>query len=75
MVIKLSISVGLHDVYPAMVVNFAFLKKVKKIKCVNYQIKRRKRGKNKGKRKIIDHMIGQKWHEIFALRRSVSWRN
>ena len=35
MIIKLSISVGLHDVYPAMVVNFAFRRKVKMTTAFN----------------------------------------
>ena len=33
MVIKLSMYVGLHDVYPAMDANFAFLKEVKMTAC------------------------------------------
>ena len=36
MVIKLSMSMGIHDVYPAMVVNFAFSRKVKKIAACNF---------------------------------------
>ena len=62
MVIKLSMSVGIHDVYPAMVVNFAFSRKVKKIAACNFVSlgekkmrelldKKGKRNKKKEKRK------------------------
>ena len=82
MVIKLSMYVGLHDVYPAINVNFAFCREVKvttacnifgRKKCVNYKIKigkERKKKRRKEKRKITDHMIGQIWREIY--RRVVS---
>ena len=36
MVIKLSMYVGLHDVYPTMGVNFAFWKEVKMIAACNF---------------------------------------
>ena len=72
MVIKLLMYVGLHDVYPAMEVKFAFRRKVKMTATCNFvslggkmreqlaeKWKRMKRKKKRGKekRKIIDHMI------------------
>ena len=75
MVIKFSISVGLHDLYPAIVVNFAFRRKVitrtsacnfvslgeKTLNCkVKKRRKERKRRRKKRKVEIIDHMIRQK---------------
>ena len=36
MVIKLSISVGLHDINPAMVINLAFSRKVKMTAVCNF---------------------------------------
>ena len=77
MVIRLSTSVGLHDVYPAMMVlNFRILKESKNDHCLSLWEKKvreildkknekgRKRGR-KEKRTIIDHMIGQKKAQNF----------
>ena len=85
MVIKLLMNVGLHDVYPAMEVNFLFRRKVKMIAICNFAslgeeilikllFKKGKKTRRKEKRKVIDHMIGQKRREMFALCRSVAWR-
>ena len=70
-----------------MEVNFAFRMKVKMAATCNFVslgdkmrellVKNRKERKKRGKekRKIIDHMIGQKRREVFALCCSVSWRS
>ena len=51
MVIKLSMYVVLHDVYPAMDVNFAFRRKVKMITSCNFVPLEDKMRKRKKKRK------------------------
>ena len=78
MVIKLSMYVGLHDVYPTMNVIFAcnFMSGGEKMR----EVLNKKRGKKEKKRrkekgKVADHLIGQKRCEIFTLCRSVSRRS
>ena len=71
--------VGLHNVYPAMDVNFAFRRKVKMTATCDFVslgekmrelfVKngkgKKKNRKKKEREKNIDHMTGQKRREIF----------
>ena len=82
MVIKLSMYVCLHDVYPTMDVNFAFWKEVKIAAACNFislgekmRELLHKNGKRKKRRKLLINLIGQNRREICALCRSVSWRS
>ena len=84
MVIKLSMYVGLHNVYPAMNVNLAIWREVKMTAACNFislgekmreLLDKNGKRKKKEKRKITDHMIGQKRREICALCRSVFWQS
>ena len=80
--------VGLHDVYPTKDLNFAFTRKVKITSFCNFvsledkmrkllvkNWKRKKKGEEKKRGKIINHTIGQKRRKMFALCRSFSWRS